>query len=150
MDPALLESVRDELLLQKKVVEDQADSLRALQAQLQQLRTSSEQTSRRDGDHSRQLTYLTQQRDELQRRLEDLQMQQTHWQEQSDAWREKDKQRRVRQRPRTATLLHASSSSLSAISELFYLQCCCRRCWLSWRSSASSAFDCRRSWYAAL
>ena len=105
VETALLDAVRDELLVQKKVVENQTDSLRSLQAQLQQLKTSSEQTARKDGDHNRQLAYLTQQRDELQRRLEDLQAQLAHGQEQLEMWREKDRQRRVRWTPRTRSLL---------------------------------------------
>ena len=95
VDPQLLESLRDELAVQKKVGEAQAELVRSLQGQLVQVKLAAEQNTQRDGDGLRQVHYLTQQREELQQKIEDLLLQQHHWQEQQEQWREKEKQRKV-------------------------------------------------------
>jgi FtsZ-binding cell division protein ZapB len=95
-----LERARDELQVQKKIVENAADTIRSLQAQVVHLK-SEVQTSK-EAHSSREVQYLTQQREELQLKLDDLLVQQSHWQDQQEQWREKDKQRRVRRQCTTA------------------------------------------------
>ena len=94
MDPLLLEKSRDELAVQKKIGEAAADTSRLLQAEVTRLK--SEALTQKDVSLSREVQYLTQQREELQMKLDGLLLQQSHWQEQQEQWREKEKQRKVR------------------------------------------------------
>ena len=91
-----MESARDDALLQRKVVEDQADTIRSLQAQVQQLRESAQHSAEKDRDSARQVEYLSLQRRELQQSLDELHQQQSDW-------RDRDRDRKVR-------LLHARTA----------------------------------------